>query len=193
MSLTASEKRGVKYKLERADHDQALEFLDTLGFNPTADKIFEKMWSERQPSCTICGDGADKIKYGKTPEGIQRYKCKECGETFSERTNMPFHDSAHSVSKWKAFFERMVKGDTLTELSRQFNIARTTAHEWRHQLLSILRHIQGEKWLAGRIWADETKVPINNIGRDQPKATGHYSVMTIKDSLCYSNDLVLRS
>ena len=36
------------------------------------------------------------IKYGRTAKGLQRYRCKTCGKTFSENTGTIFYGLAYS-------------------------------------------------------------------------------------------------
>ena len=49
-------------------------------------------------SCSDAGkaDSGNIIKYGRTAKGLQRYRCKTCGKTFSENTGTIFYGLAHS-------------------------------------------------------------------------------------------------
>jgi len=41
-------------------------------------------------------DEGNIVKYGTTAKGLQRYRCKICGKTFSENTGTIFYGPAHS-------------------------------------------------------------------------------------------------
>ena len=49
-------------------------------------------------SCSDAGktDEGNVVKYGTTAKGLQRYRCKTCGKTFSENTGTIFYGLAHS-------------------------------------------------------------------------------------------------
>ena len=49
--------------------------------------------------CAICGSGSF-IKYGKTGVGLTRYKCRDCGGTFTVITGTIFDQRKISVSQW---------------------------------------------------------------------------------------------
>ncbi len=61
--------------------------------------------------CSRCGS-SNYIRYGSYKK-IQRYKCKECGRTFSKATNSLWSYSKHSFSKWIEFIELMMEKKSL--------------------------------------------------------------------------------
>jgi transposase-like protein len=83
--------------------------------------------------CAICGS-SDYIKYGLF-KGIQRYKCKDCGKTFSNVTNSLLSCSKHSPSKWIEFIELMIEKKSLRFSAAKLDISLVTAFYWRHKIL----------------------------------------------------------
>jgi len=51
-------------------------------------------------SCSDAGktDSGNIIKYGRTAKGLQRYRCKTCGNIFSENTGTIFYKK-HTPAK----------------------------------------------------------------------------------------------
>ena len=54
---------------------------------------------KRMPSCPDCGS-EESIKSSLTPDGIQRYICKDCGCRYNLLSNTIFHSTNRSFSCW---------------------------------------------------------------------------------------------
>lgn len=182
MSLTKREEQEVIWKLKRADEEQAYRFKDTLGSYRIAEKVFERFEQQTSLSCPDCGEKDAVNKYGTDKNDKQRYRCKDCGRTFVENHSMPFFHSHCSVERWKAFLTSMLGGATLRSLAETYDVCIQTAHRWRHRLLRIVRQIVRENWLAGRVWADEAFVDMNEPGRGQAGIDGKkIAILTAQD------------
>jgi transposase-like protein len=83
--------------------------------------------------CSRCGS-SNYIRYGSYKK-IQRYKCKECGRTFSKATNSLWSYSKHSFSKWIEFIELMMEKKSLRFSADRLKISLVTAFYWRHKIL----------------------------------------------------------
>lgn len=103
-------------------------------------------------ACLHCGSVSVK-KNGKY-RARQRYLCKDCGKSFNDMTNTPLAGSRYP-HKWLKYFELMVEGYTLPQISEALNIHISTAFYWRHKILNALRSL-GNQTLKGIVESDET-------------------------------------
>jgi len=107
---------------------------------------------DKQASCPRC-EGKEYFKYG-TDKGSQRFKCKECGRTFTEFTGT-WLDGLHKKSQVVAYIQLMIEGKSLDKISALMHINKKTAFDWRHKILSSLKQDSGED-MEGIIESDET-------------------------------------
>jgi len=178
MGLPEREERRIAFKLKQADTGQKLRFKNILGAYEKANKLFELM-DERQTLTCRCGSERH-IKHGTTEQDVQRYRCKDCGTTFTSTHNKPFYRSNYSVERWKAFVTSMLQGATLVELTHEHDISLRTAFRWRHRILRQVRRLQQDVYLAGRVWADEAYTPANAPGTDGGEV-GKVTLLTAQD------------
>lgn len=104
--------------------------------------------------CPIC-DSSKFIKYGSYKE-IQRYKCKECGKTFSKATNSLWSYSKHNPNKWIEFIELMLEKKSLRFCADRLKINLVTAFYWRHKILHGLTLDCMSNKLKGNIYIGKT-------------------------------------
>ncbi|GFZ30437.1 hypothetical protein CSC2_09630 [Clostridium zeae] len=125
------------------------------------------------PSCKC----REYIKYGFY-KGIQRYKCKICGITFSKTTNSLWSYSKKDTRTWMGFIELLLEKKSLRFCAKKLNISLVTAFYWRHKILhSINLDITPNK-LRGIVHVGKTIIHENfkgcrnvksiNINRDCP-------------------------
>ena len=100
-------------------------------------------------SCPKCGC-SHYIKYGKFKE-IQRYRCKECGKTFSLVTNSIWSYSKKKPYKWVKFIEFMLEKKTLEYCADKLKISINTAFYWRHKVLHAMTFTKIPDSLTGKI------------------------------------------
>lgn len=112
--------------------------------------------------CPICGENR-YIKYGMYKQ-IQRYKCKECGKTFSKTTNSLWSYSKKDLNKWIEFIELMMKRKSLRFCAHKLNINLATAFYWRHKILQGLKIDSILKRLTGDIHINKTILKENFKG-----------------------------
>jgi len=99
--------------------------------------------------CPNCGN-THYIKHGYF-KGIQRYRCKECGKTFSLVTNSIWSYSKKEPNKWIKFIELMLEKRTLKYCSRKLGISINTAFYWRHKVLHAMTFSKIPNLLMGNI------------------------------------------
>jgi len=93
------------------------------------------------------------VRYGKY-NGIQRYKCKDCGKTFTEMSFTPINKT-HYPEKWITFIECMIEGFSLRKSADIVGITWVTLFYWRHKILSALKQIPIEHF-EGIVEVDKT-------------------------------------
>ena len=98
---------------------------------------------------------------------VQRYKCRECGKTFSLRTNTLLHGTKKNSSLWSAYLDLLFEQKSVRHISKQLEIGHTTAFYWRHKVLNALRALIERKKpiMKGIVEADETYLPLSFKGQ----------------------------
>lgn len=106
--------------------------------------------------CPHC-ESVRYIKYGKF-NGIQRFKCKECGKTFSTVTNSIWSYSKKSPEKWIKFIELILEKKVLKDCAENLDININTAFAWRHKVLDALVKNNSSTILGGAIHMIKTSM-----------------------------------
>jgi transposase-like protein len=101
-------------------------------------------------------------RHGHT-NGLQRYRCRECGKTFSALTGTPLC-GLHKRGKWLGQAEALREGLTLHKVADALNIHISTAHRWRHRFLALPMALQPQA-LTGIAEADETMFLLSYKGK----------------------------
>jgi transposase-like protein len=112
--------------------------------------------------CPICS-GKKYIKYGFYKE-IQRYKCKKCGKTFSNNTNLIWSYSKKDLNKWLKFIEFMIRKKSLRACAKKLHINLATAFYWRHKILHGLKLVSVPNKLKGDVHINKTIIIENFKG-----------------------------
>ena len=76
-------------------------------------------------SCYHC-QGTQLVKHGRTRNGKQRYKCKDCGRSSREQPQPPGYTEQQREQILRAYEER----SSLRGLTRTFGVARNTVSTW---------------------------------------------------------------
>lgn len=108
--------------------------------------------------CPHCGN-THPVKRGVV-HGRQRYFCSDCHKYFTVYAKTILNYTKKSILTWKMFIKLMLepKPVSLEEISKQLNICRRTAFNWRHKVLRVLEEKFMKDSLKGVIEADETFV-----------------------------------
>lgn len=114
-------------------------------------------------SCSNC-KSHNISKNGKDRNGIQRYKCKECGHTFSATSNTLSSHTSQSVGQWMSFIIGLFNCEKCETLSKKCGINMPTAHEWRLKVFAALEHLEKDVKLTKVIMADDTRLPYSFKG-----------------------------
>ena len=106
-------------------------------------------------SCPYCSDVAFS-RFGLTKNGVQRYRCKDCGRTFTPITGTIFDCHKISISEWIEYCLNLFRYLSVKADSWNNRNAFTTSRYWLEKLFLVLEGYESDIILEGRIWFDET-------------------------------------
>lgn len=106
-------------------------------------------------TCPHCG-GVSFQKYGKTGNNVQRYKCNNCGKTFTPVTDTIFDSHKISISEWMEYTLNILRYVSINADSWNNKNAFTTSRYWLEKLFLVLDAQESCSMLSGRVWLDET-------------------------------------
>ena len=105
-----------------------------------------------QPICAHC-QGRHVVRNGQA-DGLQRYKCRNCGKTFNALTGTPLARLRHK-GKWLTQAAVLQQGLSIVKAAEQLEVAPSTAFRWRHRFLALPQTVKARE-LTGIAEADET-------------------------------------
>lgn len=132
--------------------------------------------------CKHCGSNRI-VKYGKTNLGINRYRCKECGKTFTIITNTIFDNRKISISEWLDYLLDLFGFSSFTLASKGNRNSFNTTKYWTEKVFLVLRGCQDQIVLEDRVYLDETffKVRKNDM---QLKSNGRKYRGLSRNQIC---------
>jgi len=86
-------------------------------------------------TCSNAGktDEGNIVKYGTTAKGLQRYRCKTCGKTFSENTGTVFYNKHTPAEEIVETLALVAEGVRVVSLSRVKGYKEETIRNWLQQ------------------------------------------------------------
>jgi transposase-like protein len=158
------------------------------------DEIFRNL---RWPDGITCSCGSHRIT--RLPDG--RYKCKDCGKIFSDKTDTLFHGSKLPISFWMLalYLDLTGKGISSYELARKLQITQKAAYYMLMRLRTALK--QDDITFTGPIVAhDEVYIggDYRNFclrKRQQLIARFHlpYAPKTVREKIALGNAINVRT
>jgi transposase-like protein len=136
--------------LSKRQREQLLQMLrSTAGL-----ERFTEVIEQAKPTPTCCPTcGASQFhRHGRT-HGLQRYRCRSCGRTFTALTGTPLAGLRHK-EKWLDFLGSVLQSTTVRSAARSVGVHRNTSFRWRHRFLELTKHDRPDT-LAGIAEADE--------------------------------------
>jgi transposase-like protein len=150
--------RASQFKILLSDlHSLSPEQLSNL--RAEADRLHQRTHALSSLDAAMVGVGCphcNSFKYTKNGlgRGVQRYRCKDCAQTFNAATNTPL-SHLHSKDQFFQHGECLQKGLTIRQTAEEMGVAVSTAFRWRHRFLeSVVGHQPKE--VTGIFEADET-------------------------------------
>ena len=122
---------------------------------PTATGEAELLNSLDVDECRRCGS-SDIQRFGYTPNGIQRYKCKECMRTFTVLTNTIFDSHKIPLTEWLDFLLSIFGHGSINLVSKTNRNACNTTRFWMSKVFLVLQNYQADLMLRKDIQLDET-------------------------------------
>ncbi len=141
----------VTARLTLNQREQLLAHLGSDLVLNEAITLVESRMPERS-NCPKC-DGASIVRNGQA-NGLQRYKCRDCGVTFNVLTGTPLARLRHR-EKWMEHARVLDEGISVRKAAARLGVHRTTAFRWRHRFLAVPRELKAQR-LEGVAEADET-------------------------------------
>jgi len=96
---------------------------------------------------------------------VQRFRCKDCGKTFTYSNNTIIFSTKKDISKWEKYCECLLHKFTLRKSAEICGISLPTAFSWRHKILDALQNMQNDITLSGVVEADETFFSVSFKGQ----------------------------
>lgn len=158
-SLTQTEKNAVKSAI----------FSTTVIGTDLYDYIEKHRFSDGKV-CPHCG-GGHIVRNGKRPDGIQRYKCKDCKKRFVITANSIAFGTRKDLSVWRKYIECLLNGLSIIKSAKNCGISKNTSFAWRHKILDALRSMVSTMQLAGIVEADETFFSVSYKGNHNHSKT----------------------
>lgn len=155
LSRLSREQRGrVKASLTRAaQQEEVIALLEHMA--PT--------------SCAHCA-GSALYRWGQR-SGLQRYRCRNCGHTFSALSGTELAHLRHKAL-WLSYGEALSNGLTVRRAAAHCGIDKDTAFRWRHRFLRQAAQTKAER-LEGIVEADETFFPHSLKGQRNLSRPAH--------------------
>jgi transposase-like protein len=135
-------------------------------------------YNKRHPQSTDTGEAAllnsfevsecrrcmssDIQKFGYTANGIRRFRCKECGKTFTVLTNTIFDSHKIPLSEWLDFLLSIFGYGSFSLISKNNRNAYNTTRFWMDKVFLVLRKYQDTLVLSGELQLDETYYKVRN-------------------------------
>ena len=105
--------------------------------------------------CPHCAYETAKLN-GHTRNGVQRYKCSNCRQTYTPVTRTIFEDHKISISEWMEYVLNIFRYVSINADSWNNRNAFTTSRYWIEKLFLVLEPYQRSISLSGEVWFDET-------------------------------------
>lgn len=105
--------------------------------------------------CPHCTSDTFKMN-GRTKNGVQRYKCTVCFQTFTPVTNTIFEDHKISLSEWIEYALNIFRYVSVNADSWNNRNAFTTSRYWLEKLFITLESYQHDFIFTDQVWLDET-------------------------------------
>ena len=103
------------------------------------------------PCCTSCRF----IRNGYDSNGIQMYRCKDCGRKFTRLTGTIFQDHKISVTEWIEYCLDLMGYSSLNATSMNNKNSSTTSKYWMEKIFLLLRSVSDSLALSGTVYIDE--------------------------------------
>lgn len=106
--------------------------------------------------CPHC-ESRHVVRYGKRPDGTQRFRCADCRKIFQATTNTVLGKNTYqNHEKLRIYVNCMCKELSVRQSAKICGITVPTAFAWRHKILNALRNTCEHQMLSGTVELDRT-------------------------------------
>lgn len=112
-------------------------------------------------SCPLC-EGVHFVRTGFTRNGVQRYKCLDCGRYFTPLTGTIFQDHKISISEWIEYTLNVIRYLSINADSWNNRNAFTTSRYWFQKLMIVLEESKNGIYLQEKVTMDETYYTVSS-------------------------------
>ena len=149
--------------LEGLTQAQFDELIQALRERQDADGVQRLIMARMaQEGCCPRCQSTNRYKHG-IEFGSQRFRCKDCGKTYTATTGTPFH-RLRDKTKLLENAACMSDGLSVRKTAARMDISVQKAFRWRHKFLAFLNQ-QKPSALSGVVEADETFFPVSYKGQ----------------------------
>jgi hypothetical protein len=106
-------------------------------------------------NCPHCASETTKLN-GRTRNGVQRYKCLSCKQTYTPVTRTIFEGHKISLSEWMEYTLNICRYVSVNADSWNNRNAFTTSRYWLEKLFLLLDSYKNGLTLSNEVWLDET-------------------------------------
>lgn len=157
-------------RLSRGQREQVKQYLDHSV--PPA-PVVEWLEQAQEAICPQC-QAAMPYRWGHQA-GLQRFRCRQCGRTFTVLSGTPLARLRHK-NRWLTYSAALIEGLTVRKAAARCGIHKNTSFRWRHRFLQVPAQTKARR-LQGIAEADETYFPYSckgqrHLGR-APRKRGH--------------------
>lgn len=147
--------------LERLSRSQIAQLELHLHKPDLRHEVVKHLEKDGPPACSRCG-AAKPYRWGHQA-GLQRYRCRQCGQTYTLLSGTPLARLRHK-ELWLRYGEELIDGHTIRRAARACGIAKNTSFRWRHRFLTLPAQTKPDR-LQGIVEADETFFPLSFKGQ----------------------------
>lgn len=120
---------------------------------------FEELaiFAKRPVKCPLCSS-EEYILNGHTPSGKQRYRCCQCGATYTFLNQSIFNSAKIPFDKFVRYIVLMSFNVSIEMLKELCEISSNTAMLWRKKIFATVNKYQEKAYLRDTVWIDETYI-----------------------------------
>ena len=112
-------------------------------------------------ACPSCGS-TDYIRYGKTPQGIQRFQCRSCGKIYVISGGKNLFSAKLCASELIQLFECIYLGLPIRSICIITGLVAKTVTLWQKRAFHIAEKWVNEAKFEGKTWIDEVYFNFSN-------------------------------
>ena len=109
-------------------------------------------------SCPYC-DGP-VMKNGHRKDGLQTYKCNNCGRKSNPLTNTIFDSHKIPISEWIEYLLHLFEFHSVKTSAIDNRNSDTTGRFWLYKVFEVIKNIQKDIVLEGDVYIDEKFLPV---------------------------------